>query len=144
MKKSSFVAMILGTVSGILFAPSFFICKRGTYGDLFNLCADGTKHFFTFTDAPLKDSNPHKAARVDIRIYGVRRYDVIDIDRFALLAAPVDSTDALLNPHGIPWKVVVDHRITELIVQSLIDLFFANIGIFLCVPASPPDRGDPF
>ena len=41
-----------------------------------------------------------------------------------LLTITVNTTDSLFNFHRIPWKIIINHVITELIVQT----FTANFG----------------
>ena len=45
--------------------------------------------------------------------------EVEDVDDVGLLAIAVETTDALLDPHRVPRKVVVDHHVRELEVEAL-------------------------
>ena len=60
-----------------------------------------------------------QAPEVDPRVDGVADDQVLDGDGFALLAATVDTADALLDTHGVPGQVVVDEGVAELVVEAL-------------------------
>ena len=80
--------------------------------------ADITEDLFAFTDAALKNANTRQAAIIDIGINCVAGNNIIDIDNFTHLATAVDTTDSLLNAHRVPGQIIVDHGVTELVVQA--------------------------
>ena len=55
---------------------------------------------------------------VDIPLAGVLGQQVPEMADL-LLADPVDAPEALLQPVGVPWQVVVDHQMGPLQVHTL-------------------------
>ena len=80
--------------------------------------ADFAKNLLAFTDAPFKDTDAREAAVINVSVHSITGDNVIDVYNFAPLASAVDTTNALLDAHGIPRQVIVYHHVTELIVQA--------------------------
>ena len=80
--------------------------------------ADFAENLLAFTDAPFKDTDAREAAVINVSVHSITGDNVIDVYNFAPLASAVDTTNALLDAHGIPRQVIVYHHVTELIVQA--------------------------
>ena len=61
---------------------------------------------------------------IDLCIDRIFRHKVADDNGVALLPAAVDTADPLFDCHWVPRKIVIDHEIAELIVQT----FAADLG----------------
>ena len=74
------------------------------------------------SSAPIEDSkicDAIKQSGEDAFVDGAFVDEVHDEDRLFLLADPIDSTDALLDLHRVPRKVVVDDCRAEFEVETL-------------------------
>ena len=80
--------------------------------------ADFAENLLALTDTSFKDTDAGEAAVINISVHSITGNNIIDVDNFATLASAVDTTDALLDAHGIPRQVIVYHHVTELIVQA--------------------------
>src|SRR5579885_37749 len=63
--------------------------------------------------------------------------DEIEHEHFPLLADAVDTADALLDRHGVPWHVEIDEGVAELEIASLAPGFGGNQDRYLI-----PERSD--
>ena len=68
-------------------------------------------------DRLLEHADAQQASLVDVGIDGPRRDEVYYGNGFTLLAVTVDAADPLLDPHGVPWEVIVDEKVAKLEVQ---------------------------
>ena len=88
------------------------------------LAGDFAQDLLVAAHGVLKDADPPQTTLVDIAIDGIGRHEVDNGHRLALLAVAVDTTDALLDAHGVPRQVIVDQEVAELEVQA----FAAHLG----------------
>ncbi len=114
------------------------------FGDVVDFACDGPEDFLVAAHGVLEHADAQQASFVDVGIDGPRCNEVHDGDGFALLAVAVDAPDPLLDPHGIPWQIVVDEKVAELEIQSFATNFrrqqhVDGLGIFLRQREAAPE-----
>ena len=97
---------------------TFIVCQMRVKHNLEDLVADITENLRTIADTCLKYTDLGQAAIIDHRINRPLGDHVIYFNSVALLAAAVNTSDPLFNSHWVPRKIIVDHRVTELIVKA--------------------------
>ena len=71
-----------------------------------------------------EDADSTEQAAVDFLLEGPLDKKIVDMNELRFLPEAVNSSYSLLNDHWIPGKVIVDHRVAELHVQT----FTTNFG----------------
>src|SRR5579859_2067695 len=97
---------------------AFLLSQVETLGNVMQFSGNLAHDFFIAADRMLKHSNPPEAALIDISIYCARSDKINDGNGTALLTIAVDTADALLDPHRIPWQVIIDQQVTKLKVET--------------------------
>src|SRR5207245_679450 len=77
---------------------------------LYHVSEDG----FKIADGALEDANALVQPTQNALLDGLLDPQVVDPNNGGLLPDAVEASDALLDLHGVPWKVVVEHRVAEL------------------------------
>jgi len=91
--------------------------KSETFRDVVDFARNGTEYLLVAADGMLEHSDAQQASLVDVGIDGARRDEIYDGNGFTLLAVTVNATDPLLDPHGVPWEVIVDEKVAKLEIQ---------------------------
>ena len=118
-KTSNFLQFTDFIVSNLLqLTLALIICKRRVKNDSFNFRCNFAQDFFTFPNTAFKNTNSHETTVINLCIDSILSNDIVDINRFTFLSASIDTTNSLFNAHWVPWKIIVDHHVAELIVKT--------------------------
>ena len=82
-----------------------------------------SQNVLTVANRAMKHADAQQAAVIDIRVYRTRRNHIVNSDALAGLTISVDAPNALLNAHGVPWQIIVNHAIAKLIIQAFTAYF---------------------
>ena len=96
----------------------FLLSKRGIEYCLIDFLSHIAKNASTLANRAFKHTNALQATVINLCIDCVFCYKITDDNGIALLSATIDTTDSLFDCHRVPRKIIIDHKIAELIVQT--------------------------
>ena len=96
----------------------FLLSKRGIEYCLIDFLSHIAKNASTLANRAFKHTNALQATVINLCIDRVFCYKITDDNGIALLPATIDTTDSLFDCHRVPRKIIIDHKIAELIVQT--------------------------
>src|SRR3984893_2936424 len=88
------------------------------FGNVVLFPGNRSKDFFITADGVLENPDAPKAALVNVGIHSSGHNKFDDGNCSARLYLAVDPPDHLINPHGVPRKIVIDKETAELEIES--------------------------